>query len=261
MNQRQLEMVLEAIAATRDGELACADLDAQRLAEFVDLELAGEQAERHMPEVARHLALCPDCRRDYRAVLALLRAVQADELVEPKTLPNFDLSFLSRTGTRHAPWRQLTDNVRRYADALPVLVLRELQRLGRLPAGVTLHPAAPALQRMRGPTRDEPPISLRLADEATGFAADLSIRLADTDVAWIVVHPVFVQPDAAGSSVALLDDAGRPVELRAVSEGDTVEFRDVPLEETVGLRFQSGGAVWEVVLDLRALESGADVAE
>lgn len=261
MNPRQFEAIFEAIAATRDGELSCVDLDAQRLAEYVDLELAGVPAEERLPDVAQHLALCPDCRADYRAVLTLLQALEAEALLEPTHQPDFDLSFLTRAAAPAAPWQQIAANVRRYAETLPLLLLRQLHELGRLPAGVTLYPPAPAAQRMRGPSPDEPPIRLALADPSTGFAADLRIRLAGRAGASIGVRPVFPAEHVAAASVALLDELGRPVELRAVADVAPVEFRDVAVDRTWGLRFRAGAAVWEIVLDLRSPESGADVAK
>jgi hypothetical protein len=195
----------------------------------------------------------------------LLRAAEAGELIEPPSLPNFDLSFVSRARARDVPvpWHQVSAKVRRYVGALPVLALRELQRLGQLPAGVTLHPAAAVPPRMRGAEPDTPPIALRLSDAATGFGAELSVRLAGGEVAWITVRPDDVAEGDTTSrlSVALLDDDGRVVELRAVPANGTVEFRDVPIRRPVALRFQRGEEAWEVALDLRSDQPDADVAE
>jgi hypothetical protein len=43
-----------------------------RLDEYVELELAGADAERHVPGMRAHLEGCPACREDHDSLLALV---------------------------------------------------------------------------------------------------------------------------------------------------------------------------------------------
>ena len=43
------------------------------LDEYVDLEVAGAEADRRLPGMREHLAGCPACREDHQSLLALVR--------------------------------------------------------------------------------------------------------------------------------------------------------------------------------------------
>lgn len=47
------------------------------LDEYVDLELAGADADRRLPGLAAHLAGCPACREDHESLRALAAAGDA----------------------------------------------------------------------------------------------------------------------------------------------------------------------------------------
>jgi hypothetical protein len=46
------------------------------IAEYVEVELAGRNAEDLFPGLATHLRNCPACAEDYEGLLALVRARQ-----------------------------------------------------------------------------------------------------------------------------------------------------------------------------------------
>jgi hypothetical protein len=48
---------------------ACFEL----LDEYVDLEVAGADADRRLPGMREHLTGCPACREDHESLLALVR--------------------------------------------------------------------------------------------------------------------------------------------------------------------------------------------
>jgi hypothetical protein len=55
-----------------DGpEITCEECF-DRLDEYVELELAGADAERHVPGMRAHLEGCPACREDHDSLLALV---------------------------------------------------------------------------------------------------------------------------------------------------------------------------------------------
>ena len=65
--------MLTMLAATEEDEIACDQVFAA-LGEFAELAQRGEDVAHLMPLVAQHLHLCPDCREEYEALLAILEA-------------------------------------------------------------------------------------------------------------------------------------------------------------------------------------------
>lgn len=263
MNSRQVQRILTAISLTEDRELTCAGLDEERLAAYADLELAGHDPASRMPDVHRHLALCPDCRRDYQDVLTTLRLGQEGKWIEPSSELSLDLSFLPSGAREPASWSQLAERVRRYATEIPVLMLRELERLGELPVGLQLSPATGAPSKMRGPEVDTPVIAFRLADADEHFAADLRFRRAGEDVVWIGVRPLDAQSEGPlpGAIVGLHDGDGRLLEMRTVPPEGAVQLRDVPIDRAFLLRLEHGDRTWEVPFSLHIETPGGEASD
>ncbi|CAN5743928.1 hypothetical protein BH20ACT11_BH20ACT11_15590 [soil metagenome] len=80
MDRRDLEKVVRAVSQTQEEELTC-DECFEELDRFVELELAGLDAAEAMPLVRDHLAKCDDCREEFEALLAALRAEEGSALV------------------------------------------------------------------------------------------------------------------------------------------------------------------------------------
>jgi hypothetical protein len=72
----QLAQMVSMVAATRPDEIGC-DACYEQLDRFADLHLAGKNASEAMPLVQDHLDRCTDCREEFEALLAALKA-QAD---------------------------------------------------------------------------------------------------------------------------------------------------------------------------------------
>lgn len=67
-NSHQLERLL----GPRGFEIGC-DECFDRLDEYVELQLAGRQADERVPGLAAHLVGCPACREEYEALFELAR--------------------------------------------------------------------------------------------------------------------------------------------------------------------------------------------
>lgn len=64
--------LLRMLSLTRERELTCSE--AQELMDsYVELELAGENPQIILPEVAQHLRICPECREEHDALLKILK--------------------------------------------------------------------------------------------------------------------------------------------------------------------------------------------
>jgi hypothetical protein len=69
-----VKRMARGIASTRPDEIGCAECFEQ-MDRFVDMTLAGTNAAEAMPLVQDHLNRCRDCREEFEALLAALRAV------------------------------------------------------------------------------------------------------------------------------------------------------------------------------------------
>ena len=69
-----LKRMARSIAGTREHEIGC-DECFEEIDRFVDLVLAGKNAAQATPLVQAHLDRCDNCREEYEALLAAVRAV------------------------------------------------------------------------------------------------------------------------------------------------------------------------------------------
>ena len=63
---------LKRLLGPADPELLCNECF-EKLDEYVDLQLAGEQADNQIPGMRAHLEGCPACHEDYDSLRALVR--------------------------------------------------------------------------------------------------------------------------------------------------------------------------------------------
>jgi hypothetical protein len=68
-------LLVRGIITTRPDEIGC-DECFEQLDRFVEMTLAGKNAAEAMPLVQDHLERCRDCREEFEALLAALRALQ-----------------------------------------------------------------------------------------------------------------------------------------------------------------------------------------
>jgi hypothetical protein len=69
-----LKRMVHGIITTHPDEIGC-DECLEQLDRFVEMELAGKNAAEAMPLVQDHLERCDDCREEFEALLAALRAL------------------------------------------------------------------------------------------------------------------------------------------------------------------------------------------
>lgn len=73
LDPKSLRKMVSMVAATQPVEIGCDDCFAQ-LDRFVEMVLAGKNAAEALPLVQAHLDRCADCREEFEALLAALRA-------------------------------------------------------------------------------------------------------------------------------------------------------------------------------------------
>jgi hypothetical protein len=69
-----LKEMLRGIVSTRPDEIDC-DECFEQLDRFAEMTLAGKNAAAAIPLVQDHLTRCADCREEFEALLAALRAL------------------------------------------------------------------------------------------------------------------------------------------------------------------------------------------
>jgi len=74
LDSEMLKQMVLNILSTRPDEIGC-DACLEQLDRFVDMTLAGKNAAQAMPLVQDHLERCTDCREEFEALLAALRAL------------------------------------------------------------------------------------------------------------------------------------------------------------------------------------------
>lgn len=64
--------MLDMLAATREEEVDC-DAAFERLHEYAEMVVRGEDVSKIVPAIHRHIKMCKDCREEFEA---LLRAIK-----------------------------------------------------------------------------------------------------------------------------------------------------------------------------------------
>lgn len=76
LDREELNKLVRAALETNEYELDC-DGCLDEVDRFVELELAGLDAAAAMPLVHNHLQKCGDCREEFEALLAAVRAMES----------------------------------------------------------------------------------------------------------------------------------------------------------------------------------------
>ena len=72
MNDDRLEDLLRSLADTEDHELSCSECFGL-VADYVDLEVGGQDPAATMPRLAQHVRQCGVCREEYEILRDLAR--------------------------------------------------------------------------------------------------------------------------------------------------------------------------------------------
>jgi len=76
MERPETKQALRRLLGPTEPEIGC-DECFEQLDRYVELELAGEDADRVVPGLRAHLAGCPACREEHESLRALIGGEQA----------------------------------------------------------------------------------------------------------------------------------------------------------------------------------------
>jgi hypothetical protein len=112
----------------------CAALPEEVLARYAELEIAGQEPDKQMPEAAAHLDECPDCAGKYAELLAVLQAKVRGEVSAMSASRTFDLQFLSMSGLDL--WSEVKEMAYCLVADVPIVFQRAVAAFGRLPTAL-----------------------------------------------------------------------------------------------------------------------------
>jgi uncharacterized protein with PIN domain len=75
LTRGQVGGIVRMLGLTTDREFNCAEC-LQHVSEFAECQLANQPVNEVISKVEQHLALCPECREEYEALLKILQAGQ-----------------------------------------------------------------------------------------------------------------------------------------------------------------------------------------
>lgn len=74
LSSETIRKMMNSVKTTRDEELTCGHCH-DELDRFIDLNLAGKNAQEAMPLVREHLDRCAGCRDEYEVLLEAIKAM------------------------------------------------------------------------------------------------------------------------------------------------------------------------------------------
>jgi hypothetical protein len=96
--ETKLGRLVEDVFATLDTEIQCQEAE-NLIARCSDALLNDEDTILQYPQLQQHLALCPDCAEEYRAVIALARAEAENRLAQIPQIPPVPVEKESKIGS------------------------------------------------------------------------------------------------------------------------------------------------------------------
>lgn len=73
LTNEQVASIVKMLALTRDREFDCSEC-LQHVSEYAECQLANKPLDEVIASVEHHLALCPECREEYEALMKILKA-------------------------------------------------------------------------------------------------------------------------------------------------------------------------------------------
>jgi len=73
LSSEQVGSIVKMLGLTRDREFNCSEC-LQHVGEFAECQLTGKPVDEVIASVEQHLALCPECREEFEALLKILKS-------------------------------------------------------------------------------------------------------------------------------------------------------------------------------------------
>lgn len=222
-----------AILSMDENEISCAECRA-RLPAYLEAEGETQETPTELSAVADHLARCPTCAAEYRALQATMAAWSADTLPELTSPPAFDLSFLDKklsaqlARSKGALWlSEAAGRVRELFTEVVVNLEAKAASFGTMPVPLVPAPAPARVFRAEDDGGQAQVLVLPDPD------ADVSIQVAvgpaaDEKAAMALKLNRAASGDPLPDTRIMLYDAERHLLAGSVTEADgSLIFRDL----------------------------------
>jgi hypothetical protein len=237
----------------------CTSLSEEVLARCAELEIAGQEPDKQLPEVSAHIDECSDCAGRYSELLTLLEAEVRGEV--PSVLPTrpFDLQFLSVPGPDL--WVEVKEAFYRLTTEIPIVIQRAAASFGPLPtplARCRVTVAAGAARSVLEMTAEIE--SLQVPDESTGLLFTFTPGPVDADqkgVTLILKVEYLQSGDPLGQvRVSLCDAQAQLLQSKVTMADGRVVFRGLVGDYV--LRCKHADRTWDFPVRLAPAASLGD---
>ena len=75
LTSEQVSSIVKMLGLTREREFDCSEC-LQHVGEFAECQIANQPLDEVIARVEQHLALCPECREEFEALMKILKAGQ-----------------------------------------------------------------------------------------------------------------------------------------------------------------------------------------
>jgi hypothetical protein len=230
----------------------CTALSEEVLARYAELEIAGQEPDKQLPEVGEHLHECSDCAGRYAELLALLQAEEGGSVPPALSRYTFDLQFLS--APEPGLWVEVKETVRRLATEIPIVIQQAATAFGPLPPALVPCRVMVAAREAHGVLDMTTGIeSLRIPDESANLVFILTPGPVDANEKGITL--IFEVQDLQDGEplgqvrVSLRDAQAQLLQSKTTTSDGRVIFRGLVGDYIV--RCQHAGRVWEFPVKLK----------
>jgi len=249
-----------AVLSMDEDEITCAECRAQ-LPAYLEVEAQAEQVPAELSPVAGHLARCPYCAEEYRALREAMAAWDAGTLPEPAQPVTFDLSFASASLSKSletaaaAPslWvAEAAGQVRELFSEIVVTLQASAAAFGAMPSPLVPSPVPARAFRAEG---DEAQAQvLVLPDPGADVSIELSVGPVSEDAAAIALNLNRIEDgEPLPDTRVMLYTAERHLLAGSVTESDgSIVFRSLRLGRYI-VQVRRNDQRWELPVVIVAM--------
>jgi hypothetical protein len=223
----------------------CTTLSEEVLARYVELEIAGQEPHKQLPEVGAHLDECADCAARYTELLAALGAEVRGAVSSISPSRPFDLQFLSTSGADL--WVEVKETVHRLVTEIPIVIQQAVASFGPLPTALASYRVTVAPGTVREIVETTHKIeSLQIPNESANLLFSLTPGPVDADekgVTLVLKVETLQSGEPLGQvRVSLHDSQERLLQSKTTTADGRVVFRS--LAGDYALRCKHAGQTW-----------------
>ena len=224
----------------------CTALSEEVLAQYAELELAGQEPGKQLPELGAHLGECTECAARYAELLTALQVEARGEVSPMLSSRPFNVQFLS--APVHDLWVEVQEAFYRLVAEIPIVIQRAAAAFGPLPTPlVPCRVAVSAGVYREGVEMTVEIESLRIPDEPANLVFILTPGPVDTDQKGITlflrVEDLRTGEPLGQVRVSLYDSQAQLLQSKVTAADGRVAFHGLAGDYV--LRCRHAGRTWD----------------